>query len=137
MAKRHRQIQGDYRGFEVSEQLDDHLLPSAEEIAKYKEADPSLPQFIQETAKKEQELRHNTTKKGIKLSFREQILQHGINYYGVTCAFIMGLAGMWYSYKLLEKGHEIGGSIFGGGTLIYMAYLFLSKKLQASSAKNK
>ena len=58
MAKRDRNIRRHDKGFEISESIDDRLLPSAEEIAKYKEADPELPAFIRETAKKEQEFRH-------------------------------------------------------------------------------
>lgn len=127
MAKRNRQIARKGQNFVASEQVDDHLLPTAGEIQKYKEADPELPKFLREAASEEQKFRHSMNAKGMKLSFREQFLQYGLNYLGIICASGVAAAGFWFSYKLLLIGFEIQGTIFSGATLVYMAYLFLRR----------
>lgn len=136
MAKRHRQIRGKGQNYEVSEQLDDLLLPTPEEILKYKEADESLPQFIQETGRLEQQYRHGMNEKGLKLSFREQFFTHGLNYLGMTFAFLMGAGGLWFSYELLKLGFDVQGTIFSGATMVYMAFLFLKRvKINGGNSK--
>ncbi|MBK7101000.1 MAG: hypothetical protein IPH63_04275 [Flavobacteriales bacterium] len=47
----------------------------------------------------------------MKLSFREQGLQHGLNYLGLTFAFALGIAGIWFSYKLLELNKDMQGEL--------------------------
>jgi len=131
MAKRDRHIRGHGTNYEVSEHLDDHILPAAEEILRYKEADATLPVFIQETARNEQLFRHKMNDKAMKLSFREQGLQHGLNYLGMICAVLIGIAGMWFSYKLLLLGYEVHGTVFSGVIVIYMIYIFVRRNLPA------
>lgn len=135
MAKRNRQIKGRGHDFEVSEQLDDHILPSAEDIIKYKEADQSLPIFIQETARKEQEFRHEMSRNAMKLSFREQGLQHGLNYFGMTIGACVSLAILWYSYELMKMGLEVQGTIFSGVTVTYWLILFIIRKRPQGETK--
>ncbi|MBK6371308.1 MAG: DUF2335 domain-containing protein [Flavobacteriales bacterium] len=126
MAKQHRRLKGGAgQRFELSEELDDRLIPSPEELGRYAQVDPKTSDFIRESAGKELTFRHNMHEKGMKLSFREQGLQHGLNYLGLTFAFALGIAGIWFSYKLLELNKDMQGTIFGGVMLAYLIYLFV------------
>jgi|GEM_PF-6317981 len=125
MAKQHRRLRGGGQHFELSEELDDRLIPSPEELGKYAQVDPKLLDFIRDAASREQAFRHDMHAKGMKLSFREQALQHGLNYLGLGCAFALGIGGLWYSYKLIALGKDLQGTIFGGLMLAYLIYLFV------------
>ena len=51
MAKQHRRLKGGAgQRFELSEELDDRLIPSPEELGRYAQVDPKLPDFIRESA---------------------------------------------------------------------------------------
>jgi len=126
LAKRDRKIRRQHQDFEISESIDDYLLPSAEEIEKYKEVDSELLAFIKKTAEKEQQFRHNYNNLGIKLSFREQLLQHGLNYLGLFFGFCIAILGIWFSRELLLREMKLEGTLFGGAVLTYLAYLFIN-----------
>lgn len=125
MAKQHRRLQGKGQQFELSEELDDRLIPSPEELSRYAEVDPKLLDLFREAAIKEQLFRHAMHEKGMRLSFREQGLQHGLNFVGVIFAFLIGLAGLWYSYELIRLEKGVHGTVFGGLMLAYLIYLFV------------
>jgi len=125
---RHRRFKGDQQRFELSERIDDSLLPDADQIAEYAKSDPELPQFIRESAQKEQEFRHYMSKQAMKMGNREQVLQHGLNYFGMLCAIGIAFGGLWYSYHLLQAGHDIAGTIFSGAIIVSTVALFLRRK---------
>lgn len=45
---------------------------------------------------------------------------------GMLFGFIIGFAGLYWSYLLIAGGHEISGGAFGGATLVSLVYTFLS-----------
>lgn len=126
MAKRNRQVQQRGTDFRATELLDDNLLPSPEDLIKYKEVDPSIIEFLKERAKIEQETRHEFNREIIKLNKREQKLTHGLNYAALFCGLIIILSAMFLSYTLITNGQVVTGSVFGGIGILYVAYLFIS-----------
>lgn len=124
--KRKRSIsQNSPQNFQVSEEHDDGFLPDIKTIEEFTKLTPDAPQFFIETAKREQEFRHELTRKGMKLSSREQLLSHGLNYFGLACALLIGVGAMAFSYFLIMENKDMLGTIFAGGTLIAMAALFI------------
>ncbi len=111
--------------YQLSEEHDDGILPDILTISEYAKLDPSAPKFFMEAAKSEQDFRHAMNKDAMKLSRREQALIHGINYLGLTFAFLIGIAGMAFSYFLIIQDKETLGSIFAGVTLLGLAGLFV------------
>ena len=61
-----------------------------------------------------------------KLSFREQLLQHGLNYLGLFFGFCIAILGIWFSRELLLREMKLEGTLFGGAVLTYLAYLFIN-----------
>lgn len=134
MARRQRQVSKKGGDFDAVEHLDDNLLPSAQELIEYKEVDSTLVDFLKERAKLEQDKRHSFNDEMVVLNKREQALTHGINYLAVICGLLVILGGMYLSYILITLGHVTQGSIFGGVSMVYVAYLFISvanKKVSA------
>lgn len=128
MGKQTRKLRGvQGRNFELSEEIDDHSLPSASEIIQYKEADPLLPEFIRNTATNEQLHRHKMNEEGMKLSHKEQWFQHGLNYIGLTFAFIITLVFLYFSYKIILLGMKTEGTVFAAVDLCLMLYLFIAR----------
>ncbi len=71
---------------------------------------------------KEQNFRHAFLQKDQKRSFN-------IHSKGQWFAFFIMMAGLAFSYFLLEKGHEIMGSIFSGSLILVGAGMFIGRKL--------
>lgn len=126
MAKRNRQVNKKGQDFHATEEVNDHLLPTPQELVEYKKVDPSIIEFLKERAIVEQDARHKFNGEIVKLNNREQKLNHGLNYAALFCGFIIIMAAMFLSYTLITLGHILGGSVFGGIGILYVAYLFLS-----------
>lgn len=111
--------------FEV--ELDDSLLPDAQEIAKLSEIDPNIIHWLKERAEKEQEFRQKAYMERIKLIKDNERGNRWINYLGLFFSFILLGGGMAMSYFLILNGHTIIGSIFTGTVLLTIGSMFLSK----------
>lgn len=120
---------------EHTQTFDDNLLPDAVEISKLQQLDPNIMEWLKSHADKEQAFRHNSVQK------RDQIIHANVkgeinlNFYGITCAFLIILSGMALSAFLIEKNHVITGSVFSGFTLIYAGALFIRKKANNDNTK--
>lgn len=137
MAKRKREIQQTDTEYRASEQLDDHILPTAEELIRYKEVDPSIIEFLKERAKQEQNQRHKYNEEILIINKREQRLHHGLNYTALLFGFVIIMSAMYLSYLLISLGHVVSGSIFGGIGIFYVGYLFTSVVKRSNESSNK
>lgn len=126
MANRQRKVSKKGANFEAIENVNDHLLPSAQELAEYKEVDETLVPFLKERAQIEQEKRHQFNDEIISLNKREQGLVHYIKYMALFLGFFIVMGSMYFSFNLIVEGHVLVGSIFTGVGLLYVAYLFVS-----------
>jgi len=106
--------------------MDDHILPSPEELAQYKTLDSGIIDYLKIAASKEQDHRHKLDDEYIKLNKREQLFLHGIKILAVIAAFALAALLIWFSYWLITMGHTLEGTIFGGATLVYILYVFIS-----------
>jgi len=126
LAKRRREVKKKGSDYQAVEDVDDHLLPSAQELIEYKEVDPSLIPFLKERAQIEQEKRHQFNDDMVSLNKREQNYIHIIRYLALLFGFIIVAGAMLMSYLLITGEHVVIGTIFGGVGLLYVAYLFIS-----------
>jgi uncharacterized membrane protein len=101
--------------------IDDNLLPSADELQKLKEIDPSIVSWILEHADKEQKERiaFNTGK--LKLVMAE----HRIVISALWLAFGVLVIGMIMSSIFVFNNMEIAGTVFGGVFMIACVQAFL------------
>ena len=97
---------------------DNSLLPPAEELAKLKEINPEIVDWVMERTTFEQVERLKIAK----FEFR------GARRYNVTAlifAFAVIIAGLSFSTFLIYNSMDIVGTIFAGGTLIMAANAFI------------
>lgn len=126
LAKRNRQVKKKGHDFHATEEVNDYILPSAQELVEYKAVDSSLIDFLKERAIIEQDERHSFNRDIVKINKREQKLHHGLNYAALFCGFAIIMAAMFLSYTLISLGNVLSGSVFGGIGVLYVAYLFIS-----------
>lgn len=114
-------LHGNNRGAQVEqyESVDDGLLPDAEELAKYKELDPNIIEWIKIRAEKEQEMRHRFMDS--KMAMSNSALRKGfsLDILILIISVIVLCGGMVFSYFLISQGKELAASLFGGGTLVF------------------
>lgn len=128
MAKQTKEISAQNGGSTIShvETFDDGLLPSPEELARYKNLDHKILDHILQTAKEEQKYRHAITKKRVSMLSWLDKREFIINYTGLIFAFSIMGAGEYFSYLLVVNEFPIWGSVFAGATLILGANLFIN-----------
>jgi len=140
MAKQHRRAQisrsKNHQGHIVEEVFDDNLLPDASEIRKLSELDPNILDWLKDRAENEQDFRHSSYTKRIKLVSKTERGLRWINYFGLFFSFLLLAGGMCLSYTMIIEGHEILGSIFSGTLLFAIASLFLSKVRSNNNSPN-
>lgn len=117
------------------ESNDDNLLPSPEELKKLKEVDPRFIDWILEHASKEQSHRHDFQNGRLRLISKGQGREHRIDLIAIFCALIIILAGMVFSYLIIDKEHIILGSVFAGATLLLAANSFLNIRKKKQDTK--
>lgn len=120
MAKRKREVSQSSQKVYATEQIDDSLLPTPNELADYKTVDPTLTEYLKETASKEQSHRHSMDNGYLSLNKREQWLQHGIRYFALIIAALLSAGMILVSYKLLMAEKLVSGSILGTAALIFL-----------------
>jgi uncharacterized membrane protein len=101
--------------------VDDSLLPSAEELSKLKEIDPSIIAWILKRSEKEQETRLNFNNERIKLAHRET----NITIISLWLAFILAVTVLALGGLFIYLGKEVAGTIFGGVGVFVVIQSFL------------
>lgn len=116
------------RGDSIVEQnvsIDDSLLPSALELEKLKDIDPSIIPWIMARAEQEQNARHAWNKNQSEIMTSDMIKTHRFNFTAIILAFILFLAVIGASVFFVAKGMNLEGSIFGGTAIITGIVFFL------------
>jgi uncharacterized membrane protein len=112
---------------EQSEVFDDNLLPDASEIEKLSKLDPTMIQWLKDRATSEQDFRHQAFNDRVSIVKRSEANAYSINIIGMSFALLIMLAGMAFSAYLIYTGNAVGGTIFGGVTIVSGAGLFLNR----------
>ncbi|MGL4852889.1 MAG: DUF2335 domain-containing protein [Phocaeicola sp.] len=105
--------------------VDDNSLPSPQELAAYQAIDPEIVKFLIETAKKEQEHRHETELKKLDLVKKVENRITWIDGLGLMFAFLsIAVLGSIVAYALHLNQQWIAG-ILGGTTIATVASIFI------------
>jgi len=133
MAKQNKTVKGalpnksgNMVAFEHQESYDDSLLPDAAELAKLKELDPDIMNWIKSRTEKEQDARLEFNAKKVEVLTKASKRAYIIDFYSITCAFLIIICGMLLSALLIYKGEKIIGTIFAGATILVAANSFLN-----------
>ncbi len=112
--------------FEHHESFDDSLLPDANELAKLKELDPNIIDWIKERTSLEQDARHKFNDR--RMTLVETATQKSISTdrLAMIFAFIIVMSGMGFSSFLIIKGLSTEGTVFAGATILGAALAFLN-----------
>ena len=100
---------------------DDNLLPSAEELAKLKEVDKSIIQWILSRTEKEQDSRIEYNKNTLEIVKDELVIKEK----AMWIAFALSISVILLSGVFVFFGMDIAGTIFGGIGLIIIIQSFL------------
>ena len=93
---------------------DDNLLPSAEELEKLKNIEPSILPWLMRRTEKEQDARIDFNKKRISLAHKEVNLSAAMTFFALLLGALIIFGVFFLSYILISKGFTIAGTIFGG-----------------------
>lgn len=121
----------------ISEQIEESSLPSAEHLAAYAQVDPDLPRYFREVTTREQDFRHDMGRKGVNLGQWDLVLTYALSFASLLASVAVAGGGMFLAWKLIEAGHDVKGSIFGGTTILLMAALFLRRGQGSRREKEK
>lgn len=129
MAKQQRSVKArdkNLNQIEHHEFYDDSLLPSADELARLKEIDPNIIDWIKKRAEQEQDFRHQTVKDRTEI-IKVHVKNEGIlNKRGLTFCFIILVLGLLCSFFLIYTDHVVTGSIFAGVSIVLGAGLLFN-----------
>jgi uncharacterized membrane protein len=120
---RQQQMQARTDGKEtaVGIMVQESLLPIPEELAKFKDIDPSIVSWMMQYADKEQEMRIKFNLERLNLTAGEQnIIKTSLWLAFLIAVLFIGLAAL-----LIFFGQSIAGTIFGGVALILCVQAFL------------
>lgn len=115
------------QGLLIEEVLDDNLLPDATEIEKLHRIDNNILEWLKQTAEKEQEFRHQTFAKKLKIAEDTERGIRQISKLGIIFSFIIVVLGMFFSGFLIYIGQTVIGTIFAGGIILSIVSAFLRK----------
>lgn len=141
MAKQTRHIKGSNivaphskgASFEHHESFDDNLLPDSIELAKLKELDPNIIEWVKERTAKEQDSRIDFNDRKMSLLERNNARLFTLDVISIIAAFVIIISGMWFSYFLLIHKEVITSTIFAGGTILFAANAFLNFRRKKST----
>ena len=101
--------------------VDDNLLPSAEELAKLKQVDPSIVEWILRRTEKEQDTRLKYNTENMQLAHKDM----GITRTALWLAFFLAIATLSLGALFVYLGKEVAGTIFGGVGVLVVIQSFL------------
>ena len=105
--------------------FDDSLLPDAVELAKLKELDPNVIEWVKTRTALEQDARLSLNNKKIEIIEKDQIYRYNIDRIALLLAFLIVVFAMIISGFLIYKGQILTGSLFAGATILLAANSFL------------
>jgi len=108
--------------------VQESLLPTPEELAKFKDIDESIVKWMMQHADKEQATRIMAVESAIKSDAEKISLakkEQGIVLTSLWLAFMLAISFIALSGILIYSGMEIAGSVFGGAALLLCVQAFL------------
>ena len=139
MSKHKRQIKAahthELQRLEHSEEIDDNLLPDAEEIQKLATIDPDILSWLKQRAEKEQDFRHDFSNKRIKLTNSYEQRHHNTVRLGLLVYGVLVIGCLWGAYQLILKGHNVQGTIFGSAAVVLAVAVAITRKPNKTSGK--
>ena len=127
-----KQLQGqartDGKQTEVGIMVQEHLLPVPNDLAKFKEIDPSIVSWIMQYADKEQGTRIKAQEAYVKFDSDRVALtksEHSIVKTSLWLAFFVAVLFIALAAVLIFSGQNVVGTIFGGVALILCVQAFL------------
>jgi uncharacterized membrane protein len=132
MTKHKRQItatrQHNQQSLQHAEEVDDSLLPDAAEIEKLHSLDPQILPWLKARAEQEQTFRQKAFLDRNGKIDNQNKREHNTIRYGLTLySLLVGLC-IAASYFLLDNGHSVQGSLFGGAAIVLALAVLVSRK---------
>lgn len=132
MTKHKREIKAaqtkELQRVEHTEEIDDNLLPDAEEIAKLANIDPTILTWLKSRAEKEQDFRHSFASSRIKLTNDYEQRQHNTLRIGLLIYGLLVVGCLYGAYSLITKGLNVQGTIFGSAAVVLAVAVAITKK---------
>jgi uncharacterized membrane protein len=113
---------------EHSEEIDDNLLPDAEEIQKLALIDPDILNWLKLRAEKEQDFRQDFQKKRIKLTHDYEQRQHNTIRMGLFIYGALVVGCLLGAYNLIVLGLNVQGTIFGSAAVVLAVAVAITRK---------
>lgn len=110
--------------YEQNMMIDDTIIPNAEELAKLKEVEPTLVQWVTSRCEQEQNFRHQFSNDQLGLAKKELRGNISLHWACLIMVFLLILGALGASVYMLIHGIDIAGSIFAGGTVIGIVIAF-------------
>lgn len=114
--------------------IDDNLLPSANELAKYQDISEDIVPWIMKRVEEEQKVRLTFNEDNMKLATRDLKFRQIYDLLALIAAIIIIFAAFVATIWLIVNGYNTAGSIFGSSTLVLILYVLLGKR---KTEKNK
>jgi len=127
-SKQQVQARTDGRQTEVGIMLQESLLPSPDDLAKFKAIDESIVKWMMQYTDKEQSMRVMAVESDVKNDSEKISIakkEQSIVLTSLWLAFAIAISFIALSGILIYSGMEIAGSIFGGAALILCVQAFL------------
>lgn len=122
---------------EHSEIFDDNLLPEASEIEKLSRIDPNIIDWLKYRAEKEQDFRHDSYAKRLKLVDEHNQREHNTTRMALIIYFLLVGGCLTAAYFLVRDGHNTQGSIFGGAAVVLAFAVLVTRVASKQSSEKK
>lgn len=107
------------------ESYDDTFVPDSQELAKLKEIDPTIVEWIKKRTEIEQEGRLDFNSRRMTVLEKSSLRTFLVDVYTITCSLIIILCSMALTYYFIVNHLTIEGTVFGGITVVIAAKAFL------------
>jgi len=114
--------------------IDDSLLPSALELEKLKEVDPSIIPWIMQRTEIEQNARIEHNKEIVELNRINLYKTHGFNKLSLVLGFLLFIVTLLLAAYFVYAGLPTQGTIFGSASIL-VAVVYFSKIIGTSHSK--
>ncbi len=115
---------------------DNSLLPQSEELARLKDVDPTIIDWLKARTEKEQDARIDFNTKRMDEYRRMGKRDHRLNLTSLYMAFVIILGGMAFSYFMIQNSLVTEGTIFAGAILVTAAVAFIPKRKKDTDKQN-